>query len=226
MLLRRTIAGAAIAVLVMLLATACGGDDDTSSPDAASVSPGTSATADATDSYRGGTVEPPFEKPDVVLTDTSGEPFDLRKETDGAITLLYVGYTHCPDICPMHMLDIADTLDSLPAEQADKVKVVFITADPERDTPEAIRKWLDNFDTEFIGLTGSEEAIASVHDQLSLPQPKKTDLGDGDYAVSHSAFVFAYTTDDKAHLVIPSGFTLEDWVHDINKLTTEGWNEG
>lgn len=221
MLLRRIVAGAVLGALVMLLATACGGDD---SPASTGDGPAVSANTQDT-GYRAGKVEPPFAKPDVVLTDTAGEPFDLRQETAGYITLLYVGYTHCPDICPMHMLDIAATLKALPAEQADRVKVVFVTADPERDTPEAMREWLDHFDPDFIGLTGSEEQILAFHEQLSLPAPKTSDLGDGDYAVSHAAFVFAYTTDDKASLVMPSGFQQEDWLHDLDKLTTDGWSD-
>jgi len=221
MLLRRILVAPALVVLVMLMATACGGDDSPAKSD-----DGSAVSATTQDNgYRAAKVEPPFDKPDIVLTNTDGEPFDLRQETEGYITLLYVGYTHCPDICPMHMVDIAKTLDALPAEQADRVKVVFVTADPARDTPEALREWLDHFDTSFIGLTGSDEQIAAFHEQLSLPLPKTTDLGDGDYAVSHAAFVLAYTTDDKASLVMPSGFQQDDWLHDVDKLTTEGWSD-
>ncbi len=231
MLLRRSLAGtvlAILAVLGMVVAAACGGDDD--SNDSANGN-GAGATVvqqsgnGSPTGYRAGHVEPPFNKPDAVLIDTNGEPFDLRAETDGRIVLLYIGYTHCPDICPLHMADIAEALDSLPPEQAEQVMVVFVTADPDRDTPEVIRAWLDHFDTDFIGLTGTEEQIAAFHQQLSMPAPQKTDLGNGNYAVSHSAFVFAYTPDNVAHLVFPSGFKIEDWKHDLEKLTTEGWKE-
>lgn len=207
-------------VLVLLVAAACGGSStDKEGSDVHAIQPG---TASSEGGYRGGTVTPPFEKPDVVLTDTNGEPFDLRKETDGEITLLFLGYTNCPDICPTHMVDMASTLSKMPAEQAEKVKVVFVTTDPERDTPEVIGEWLSHFNPNFIGLTGDMEAIGEVHQALSMPLPTTTDLGDGDYAVSHAAFVFAFGRDNQADLVIPSGFSQENWLHDLQKLVTEG----
>lgn len=224
MLLRRTIAAVGLAILVMLAAAACSSED----------SPGPGASPEHAirlgvahvghDDYRGGEVIPPFDKPDIVLTDSTGKPYDLRKETDGKLTLLYLGYTHCPDICPLHMLDIAQTLKKLPPEQAAKVKVVFITTDPERDTPEVLGKWLAYFNKDYIGLTGSTAAIARLHEQLSMPLPEKTDLGDGEYSVSHAAYVLAFTPDNQGHLVFPSGFSREDWLHDLGKLTTEGWS--
>ena len=81
-------------------------------------------------------------KPDLVLTDTHGKKYDLREETKGKPTLIYFGYTHCPDVCPLTMSNIAIAKKQLPKAEQDKLRVVFVTTDPERDTPAALGKWL------------------------------------------------------------------------------------
>lgn len=211
----------------LLAAVACGSDDpgnNAENPHPHGV-PTTASPQSGDDGFRGGVVSPPFKKPGVVLTDTAGKPFDLVAETRGKLTLVYLGYTHCPDICPTHMLEVKETLKDLPPDLAAKYTVVFITVDPERDTPEVIGKWLNLFSRDFIGLTGTVDQINHVHDLLGMEHPVKTQLGDDQYAVSHAAFVFAYTADNVAPLVFPSGFSMADWKHDLEKLAREGWTE-
>src|SRR5215472_9452876 len=87
------------------------------------------------DNYRGGLVTPPLLKPEFVLTDTSGAPFDFKQRTEGCVTLLFFGYTACPDQCPMHMANLSAALKKLPSGIAGQVKLVFVTTDPERDSP-------------------------------------------------------------------------------------------
>src|SRR5271166_1085652 len=77
------------------------------------------------DTYRGGLVTPPLPKPRFVLTDTSGAPFDFWNRTQGSVTLLFFGYTNCPDQCPMHMANLGMALKKLPSGVADRVKLVF-----------------------------------------------------------------------------------------------------
>src|SRR3954447_2423880 len=98
------------------------------------------------DAYRGGLVTPPLPKPRFVLKDTSGAAFDFWNRTQGLVTLLFFGYTNCPDQCPMHMGKIGLALKSLPPGIADQVEFVFVTTDPARDTTRVLRRWLDNFD--------------------------------------------------------------------------------
>src|SRR5262252_6295938 len=83
--------------------------------------------------YHGGLVTPPLPKPKFTLTDTSGAPFDFWSETQSYITLLFFGYTHCPDECPLHMANIASSLHQVPTEVGKQIKVVFVTTDPARD---------------------------------------------------------------------------------------------
>lgn len=174
--------------------------------------------------YHGGLVSPPLPKPRFTLTDTSGAAFDFRAKTDGFVTLLFFGYTHCPDICPLQMHTIADALRKLPTGSAAQFKVVFVTTDVAQDTPKSLRAYLDRFNKSFIGLTGTEEAIQAAQVAANLPPAKKgTRQSNGEYEVGHSAFVLAYTKDNLAHLIYPAGMKSEDWTHDLPFLVSETW---
>jgi protein SCO1 len=174
--------------------------------------------------YRGGLVSPPLPKPKFTLTDTSGSPFDFEFKTKGYTTLLFFGYTHCPDMCPLQMSTIARALREIPPASADRFKVVFVTTDPERDTPQVLRSWLDHFDKRLIGLTGSEADIAAAQIAANLSPAKKSAVRpDGNYEVGHAAFVLAYTKDNLAHVIYPVGVKEDDWVHDLPYLATETW---
>lgn len=166
---------------------------------------------------------PAIEMPDLTLTDTDGQPFRLRERTAGKVTLLYLGYTHCPDVCPTHMASVSLALRELPPSTAAQVSVVFITTDPERDTPDALREWLDNFDEGFVGLTGTSDAINRAQSLLGVNPASRTDLGGGNYAVNHVAYVMAFTPEDgKASLVYPAEMSWEDYAADLRALIEEG----
>ena len=174
--------------------------------------------------YRGGLVTPPLPKPQFTLADTSGAPFDLRLQTKGYVTLLFFGYTHCPDMCPLQMSLIGRVLKKMPVDEADQYKVIFVTTDPARDTPKALRSWLDNFDKRFIGLTGSDAAIKAAQIASGLPPAEKSEgRSDGTYDVGHAAFVLAYTKDNFAHVIYPVGVPMEDLLHDLPLLVRETW---
>jgi protein SCO1 len=219
---------AGAAMLLLSVAAGCGSDDGADSQP--------TATASAADEagFRGVRVEPPIPKPDFTLTDTDGQEFDIGDETDGFVTLIYLGYTSCPDICPLHMFDIAETLKAMDPEDAEQIKVLFITTDPERDTPEVMRRWLDLFNPGFIGLTADQETL----DQLQLAvgatpgRPYDTDrAGEDGYEVSHAAYVMAFAREDNlAHTVYPTldnatGFGRDAWLNDMTLLVREGWTE-
>ena len=174
--------------------------------------------------YRGGLVSPPLPKPRFTLTDTSGLPFDLWPKTQGHVTLLFFGYTHCPDMCPLQMSIIGSALKKIPADVADHFKVVFVTTDPGRDTPSTLRSWLDHFDKRFIGLTGSDAAIRAAEIAANIPPAEKSAVRtDGTYDVGHAAFALAYTKDNLAHVIYPVGVKLEDLIHDLPLLVGETW---
>jgi protein SCO1/2 len=177
-------------------------------------------------SYRGGLVSPPLPKPGFVLTDTSGAAFDFRQKTKGYVTLLFFGYTYCPDQCPMHMANLSAALKKLPPGIADQVKLVFVTTDPARDSPAVLRRWLDLFDRCFIGLTGTERTIEAVQRAAGVPTATKSGPSNTNYAVSHANFVLAYSKDNLAHVVYPGGIGKDDWMHDLPLLIKETWIRG
>ncbi len=176
---------------------------------------------DSAATYRGGLVTPPLPKPGFTLTDTSGAPFEFRSKTEGYVTLLFFGYTNCPDVCPLHMANVAVALKKLPSGFADQVKLVFVTTDPARDSTKVLRSWLDHFDKRFIGLTGTEAAIEAAQLAAGLPPARKTARANVDYGLDHSSFVVAYTKDNLAHLIYPDGMSQQDWAHDLPLLAQE-----
>ncbi len=194
---------------------------------AATLLGGAACTADSPrpGELRGSVLPGPIHKAEFTLATTAGEPFDFRAETDGFVTLLFFGYTHCPDICPVHMANIAAVLRRLPPQTANRVKVVMVTVDPQRDTPERLRSWLDAFDRSFVGLTGSSEEVNGILRSLMLPGAVKQGEGADDYLVGHAAQVIAFTTDNRAHVVYPSGTRQTDWAHDIPLLVAADWGD-
>lgn len=175
-------------------------------------------------SYRGSALSRQIGMPHATLTTTSGADFDVRAETHGLVTLVYVGYTHCPDLCPTHMAEIARAVKELPPEAAAKVRVLFVTSDPERDTPDALRDWLAHFDSSFIGLTGSPEELVQFQRDLGMnpAEAESHDHGqDGGYSVNHASYVLAFPADDPTALIAyPAGATSDDYLADLRELTS------
>ncbi|MGZ3100690.1 SCO family protein [Streptomyces sp. H72] len=169
--------------------------------------------------YRGTALDNGFTKPDLVLTDTTGKPFDLRKQTAGKTTLMFFGYTNCPDVCPTTMGDISLALSKQPKTVKDSVEVVFITTDPERDTPKSLGKWLKTFGPNFTGLSGDLDKVkkAAFNLGISVEEPKKHH--DGTVTSDHGAQVAAFLpADDMAHVVYTAGTTSDDYAHDLPLL--------
>ncbi len=161
----------------------------------------------------------PVEMPDVVLTDTDGRPYDLRAEQEGRVTLLYFGYLSCPDACPIHMAVLGGTFEQLAPEVRSQIDVVFVTTDPDRDSPEEIRDFLGRFERDFIGLTGSEEALRDAQVAAGVPVAVQEPADEnGDYLVGHATQVLVFDTDGVARRVYPFGVRQSDWLVDLPKL--------
>jgi protein SCO1 len=153
-------------------------------------------------------------KPDFTLLDTDGNEFDFIRDTAGTTTLLFFGYTHCPDICPPHLAQIAAVLD-MPSTPTN-VTVVFVTVDPERDTPEAIRAFLDQFDSSFIGLTGDPDELVAAQQATGIPVAIIDEPGpDGDYLVGHSGEMRGYAPNGIGYVTFPFGTRQSQFAHDL-----------
>jgi len=198
----------ALCPLLFALATvtACGGDR-----------PGDASA------FRGVALPTPIAKPSIVLTDVNGRPYDFATETRDKVALLFFGYTHCPDVCPLHMANIAAVLRRMSAEDRARVVTVFVTTDPERDTPARLREWLTNFDASFVGLTGSKEELARAQQALGLGEATREYLNADsvNYFVVHAAQVFAFARDGFAYTIYPFGIRQEDWANDLPRLVND-----
>lgn len=172
---------------------------------------------------QGTVLDQPFDKPDLVLTDTRGQGYDLAAETDGHATLLFFGYTHCPDVCPLTMSNIALATAELSDAQREKLRVVFVTTDPERDTPEALGSWLRAQDPDFVGLTGDVSRdfprVQQAARSLGIPIEPAYEDENGDIVSTHGSQVIAFLpTDDKAHVIYTEGVSAETFKADLPRL--------
>lgn len=133
--------------------------------------------------------ENPQPAPDFELPRSDGGTLRLS-DLQGDVVVLYFGYTSCPDVCPTALLDLSRTMDAL-GEDAEDVKVVFITIDPEVDTPEQIEPYLDYFDERFIGLYGTEEQLQTVQDAYNV-KVLRSDRGETipGYGITHTTSMF------------------------------------
>lgn len=169
-----------------------------------------------------GTVIRDMRPPDITLTDTGGSPYNLRDDSTAPLTLVFLGYTNCPDECPTLAADITLALRELAPEARDKVQVVFITADPERDTPKAIRNWLDRFDRRYEGLTGSKGRIEQFAAQLGIAinGRTKTTIGPpGGYDIGHGLQVFAFDSTDNSAVLWNGSPSVRKLAADLALLT-------
>jgi len=171
------------------------------------------------DSWAGWSLDEPIPRPDFVLTDTEGDAYDFLAETRGDLALLFFGYTHCPDVCPVQMANLAEVFRDLPHEMSSRIEVVFVTTDPVRDTPERIREWLGRMHPSFVGLRGSLEEVQAVQARLGLPPAAiAEDDGSGDYFVGHAAQVIAFEPDGPARRIYPYGIRQRDWLRDLPRM--------
>ena len=210
---KKTFAAAALIAAATLTLSAYGSGDDSGSP--------VSVVSEEAGSDKAATVlDQPFEKPDLVLTDTKGEKYDLRKETAGKPTLIYFGYTHCPDICPLTMNNIAVAKKQLPKSEQDKLTVVFVTTDPARDTPAELGKWLKGIDTRFVGLTGDFATIQASARTLGISiEPSHKDKKTGKTVSVHGTQVVAFSPrTDAGYVLYGEDATVDDYTKDLPKL--------
>ncbi len=203
---KRLLAGLAAAMLVV---TGCSGTSARPAPSAIR-----SELNDHTDpTYSGLGLTPPQPRPQFTLTDEAGRPFKFGSVTAGKPTLLYFGYTNCPDVCPTTLADIATALRRVPANVRTATQVVFVTTDVKHDTGPVLKSYLSKFDAglgnKFVGLTGTQSEIdaAQAAAHVTLAQ---------DEGQTHSAQVLLYGSDDYARVAfLQSNDEAGQVVHDL-----------
>ena len=132
------------------------------------------------------------------LTDQAGQTV-TEQNLKGKPTLIFFGFTHCPDVCPTSLFEISEVLKAM-GKDADRVNALFVSVDPERDTAAAMKDYLSSFDPHLKGLTGTPESIAKVLSAYRV-YSKKVPLKDGDYTMDHTALI--YLMDREGQFVAP-----------------------
>ncbi len=135
--------------------------------------------------------------------------------------LLYFGYTHCPDVCPTTMADLAQALRKMHPDVQNRIQVVFVTSDPARDTVPVMKAWLGNFDASlvhhFVGLTASIRQIDAVATEVGVPLSPPSKAPNGTITVDHGAQTLAFVA-GKASLLWTAATSPADYGHDIGEL--------
>lgn len=170
--------------------------------------------------WAGRVLPEPQVKPDIVLTATDGRPFDLQERTEGRFTVLFFGYTSCPDVCPINLGTLDTALETMGPQVRDQLDVVFVSVDPATDTPEVIRSYLDRFDTRFIGLTGTPEQIVAAQEAAKVPPAEDGTAADtgSSGAIGHATQMIVYAPDGVARIVYPFGTRQSDWTRDLPRM--------
>lgn len=173
-------------------------------------------SAAAAGPFRGVELAEPAPAPELALATATGDTFDLAAQRGQAV-LLFFGYTHCPDICPTTLSDWAQVADSLGAD-ARRVRFVFVSVDPERDTPGVAEAYATRFNPEFIGLSAPDSVTARLRGSLNLVAQSEPAGTDGDYGVAHSSQVFLVDPEGRLRLLYPFGSTAQDMLLDVRRL--------
>ncbi len=168
--------------------------------------------------YKGHELQPVKAAPDFQLVDQNGHPFTLSS-LRGRTVMMFFGYTYCPDACPATLTKFRQIRQQLGSD-ADKVAFVFVTVDPERDTPARLKEYLQNVDPTFIGLTGDKAVLEKVWKDYGVyaekePAPTGSAVG---YYMAHSSFTYLIDGNGNLRLVFPFDATAQDMTSDLQAV--------
>lgn len=169
-----------------------------------------------TDNFRGTLYDPAQPAPEINLTRADGGVFQLSTER-GKVVYLFFGYTSCPDVCPTTMAEMRKVIESA-GKKADQVRVVFVTVDPDRDTPEKVQKYVSIFDPGFIGLSGSMDELEPVWNEYGVYRKIEAETSPGNYPVTHSSRLYLIDQDGNLRLSYAFGTSTDDIARDLKTL--------
>jgi protein SCO1 len=168
-------------------------------------------------SFRGTAYGEPYPRaPEFELIDSSGDIFRISDQS-GKIVLLFFGYTACPDVCPTTLAELNMALNAIP-EKADSVQVVFVSVDPERDTPQKVQEYVGRFNPSFIGLSGSQEELEKIWKDYGVFRETVQSNSAMGYIVNHTARVTLIDSDGNLRLSYGFDTPVEDIVNDLELL--------
>jgi len=174
-----------------------------------------SSTSTAGDEvFKSGTFDPPREAPDFELVGSNGAPITL-KQFRGKVVIVQFGFSYCPKICPTTLANLSTVFTQL-GPAAAEVQEIFITVDPERDSPERLREFLQFFNPTFLGATGAEDKLEAVqHDYGVLATKAASEDKKLGYEVHHSSSIYLIDREGKLRVLVPFGKAPEAITHDI-----------
>ena len=167
--------------------------------------------------FHGTELDPPFEASPIALTDTAGDDYALD-DTQDDLTLVFFGYTHCPDICQTVMSTLASAVTRLDDRDRDRVEVVFVTTDPARDTEQVLTTYLSHFDPSFIGLTGDLDDIVAVGKPFGVGVSQGDKLPSGGYDVTHGTTITGVEPGGDAPVYWGQDTSSAEFASDIHQL--------
>lgn len=151
------------------------------------------------------------------MTNDVGKPVTAATY-HGKVVVLYFGYTHCPDVCPLTLVHLHTVLQKL-GKDADDVRVLFVTVDPTRDTVPVLHQYVTAFDPRFVGLTGTQDEIAKLAKRYrAFYQRETTKTASADYEVTHSSAIYIFDREGRARLLATPGATNDAIFHDLKIL--------
>jgi protein SCO1/2 len=176
----------------------------------------------ADDGMHGAVLTAPYRLADARLVDTRGRTVDLHSRLSRPLTLVFFGYSRCPDICQAVMADLASAVARLDPAQADRVAVWFVTTDPARDDPATLRTYLARFDPRFQGFTGPLPAIKRVADSVHVALERGPKLPSGGYDITHGTPVLAVRRDGAVPMLWTAGTSAAKIAADVHTILTRG----
>jgi protein SCO1/2 len=150
------------------------------------------------------------------LTGHDGQPRSLS-DFAGKVVIVFFGYTQCPDVCPTTLARFAEVVKQLGSD-AERVQVLFVTVDPERDTPQVLSQYVPAFDSRFVGLYGDSAAIARTAKEYKVLHQKQAGKTESSYTIDHSAGSFVYDRSGRVRLFVRHETPVDSLVHDIRIL--------